>query len=361
MKSTLITKLMSPINDSRGVTLVTVAVMMTVLLAMAAAAIDIGHALVARNELQNVSDAAALAGTRALGVIYEGLTPAAQKTYVLSSGDRAAIVTRVQTAAAANHAAGVPITINAGDVQIGIWDPATRVLTPTVNQPRDVRVIARRDGAANGPISTFLAQVVGMTSINVSAAATAELSAVGSTGPGVLNVPFAISQYYFTAFGCGNVIMFYPSDGTPQSCAGFQSFDDPSHSDITLRNIINGLANGTYTSPATEAGISSIDMTNGTLSTPTWNALINLFNVKKDASGGWNVFVPVYAGTDASSCHPNNWMPIVGYAEARVTSVVGKPNPQIVATIQCDIFQGPSSGGGPPFGPVFATIPGLVE
>ena len=56
-----------------------VAMMMTVLLAMGAAAIDIGHALVARNELQNVSDAAALAGTRALGIIYEGMTTASNR------------------------------------------------------------------------------------------------------------------------------------------------------------------------------------------------------------------------------------------------------------------------------------------
>jgi hypothetical protein len=121
------------------------------------------------------------------------------------------------------------------------------------------------------------------------------------------------------------------------------------------------LAAGTYTSPGTEAGLSSIDMTNGTLSTPTWNALINLFNVKKDSGGGWDVFVPVYAGTTAASCHPSGFTPIVGYATARVTSVIGKPNPQIVATIQCNVFAGNSSGGGPSFGPTFATIPGLVE
>src|SRR5690242_4761668 len=135
--------LMKPIKNSRGAAAVVVAVMMTVLLAMGAAAIDIGHALVARNELQNVSDSAALAGTRALGVIYQGLPAATQQTYTLTSGDQATILTRVQTAANANSAAGVSININAGDVQIGLWDPATRVLTPTVNQPRAVRVISR--------------------------------------------------------------------------------------------------------------------------------------------------------------------------------------------------------------------------
>ena len=358
MDNTCIRILMNPLNNSRGATAVMAALMMTVLLAMGAAAIDIGHALVARNELQNASDAAALAGARELGVIYTGLTPAAQLTYTLTSGDQAAILAKVQTAAGANMAAGVPISINAADVHIGLWNPTTRVLTPTVNQPRDVRVIARRDGAANGPISTFLARVVGMTSVNVSAAATAELPVAGKTAPGQLNVPFGISQFYFTQFGCGSVIQFYPSNGTPQSCAGFQTFDQVPANDATLRRIINGMANGTYTSPAEQAGSSSLEFTNGTMSRQSWDALINLFNVSKDASGGWNVFVPVYG---SNSCHPSGLEPIVGFASARVTSVQGQPNAQILATIQCNIFQGNTAGVAQPFGPVFGTIPGLVE
>src|SRR6185503_21155712 len=169
--------LMKPLRDSRGVTAVMVAIMMTVLLAMGAAVIDIGHALVARNELQNVSDSAALAGTRALGSIYEGMTPAAQQTYVLTGGDQSIIHTRVQAAANANQAAGVAITIDPADIQIGIWDPATRTLTPTANQPKAVRVLSRRDASANGVISTFLANVVNMSSVSVTAVATADMTA----------------------------------------------------------------------------------------------------------------------------------------------------------------------------------------
>src|SRR5687767_5730668 len=132
---------MEPLNNPRGVTAVTVAIFLTVLLAMGAAAIDIGHALVARNELQNVSDAAALAGTRALGIIYEGMTIPEQQSYVLTSGDQATIVAAVQATANANSAAGVAITINPSDIQIGTWNLATRTHTPTINQPKAVRVL----------------------------------------------------------------------------------------------------------------------------------------------------------------------------------------------------------------------------
>src|SRR5262244_1958706 len=112
MNKTVMKYVTPPLNNSRGVVAATTAIFIVVLLAMGAAAIDIGHALVARNELQNASDAAALAGARELGVIYTGLTPAAQLTYTLTSGDQAAILTKVQTAAGANKAAGVPISIN---------------------------------------------------------------------------------------------------------------------------------------------------------------------------------------------------------------------------------------------------------
>jgi Flp pilus assembly protein TadG len=203
--------LAKPFSNERGAAAAMVAVFLMVLLAFGAAALDVGHALVARNELQNVSDAAALAGTRALGSVYEGMTPAAQQAYVLTSGDQALVEAAVQTAANANTAAGVSITINSSDIQIGIWDQATKTLTPTANQPKSVRVLSRRDGSANGAISTFLASVIGMSSVSVNAVATADLTAVGQTAPGQLDVPFGISEYYFTQFGCGDAIKFYPT------------------------------------------------------------------------------------------------------------------------------------------------------
>jgi hypothetical protein len=228
-----------------------------------------------------------------------------------------------------------------------------------VNQPKAVRVVSRRDPSTNGAISTFLGSVVGLTSVSVGAVATADMSAVGQTAPGQLDVPFGISQFYFdSGFGCGDVIEFYPSNGTPQSCAGFTTFDQAPSNDRTLRTIIGGMANGTYTTPATTSGSTSLQFTNGTMSTPTWDALINLFNINKDAGGGWDVFVPVYQGTD---CSPSGPIPIVGYAEARITHVQGNPNAQILATVQCNIFEGNTIGGGPPYGPVLSTIPGLVE
>lgn len=346
-----------PLNNQAGAVAVMVAITMVVLLAMGAAAIDIGHALVARNELQNVSDAAALAGTRALGIMYEGMTPAEQQAYTLTGADRAIVVAAVQDTASANSAAGVTITILPSDIQIGTWSMATRTLTPTVNQPKAVRVLSRRDAASNGAISTFLAGVIGMSSVSVSAVATADMTAVGQTAPGQLDVPFAISEYYFTQFGCGDAIQFYPNDGTPQACAAWDTFDQSPANANTLRNIIDGMINGSYQSPATAPG-DTLNFTNGNVASAFPN-LINLYNLKKDANGNWDVFVPVY---QSPSCTPpTGAIPIIGYAEARITNVQGAPNFLISATILCNIFEGNTTGGGPPYGPVLSTIPGLVE
>jgi Flp pilus assembly protein TadG len=349
--------LAKPFSNERGAAAAMVAVFLMVLLAFGAAALDVGHALVARNELQNVSDAAALAGPRALGSVYEGMTPAAQQAYVLTSGDQALVEAAVQTAANANTAAGVSITINSSDIQIGIWDQATKTLTPTANQPKSVRVLSRRDGSANGAISTFLASVIGMSSVSVNAVATADLTAVGQTAPGQLDVPFGISEYYFTQFGCGDAIKFYPNDGTPIACSAWHTFDSSPASANTLRNIIDGMTAGTYTSPGTSPG-DTLNFINGNVASAFPN-LINLYNAKKDSSGNWDVFVPVYQSPDCTP--PNGPIAIIGYAEARITNVQGSPNHLIEATVLCNIFEGNTTGGGPPYGPVLSTIPGLVE
>jgi Flp pilus assembly protein TadG len=333
-----------------------VAITMVVLLAMGAAAIDIGHALVARNELQNAADAAALAGARALGLVYEGMPQAQVGTYTLTSGDAATVIAAAQQTGVLNAAAGVNVTVDAADVQIGLWNHSTKTFTPTNNQPRAVRVMTRRDGTVNGPINTFLASVVGLSSVNVGAVATAELTAIGSSLPGGLDLPVAISELFFSQFGCGDSIMLYPSNGTPQSCAAFTTFDVTPSNDNAMRNILNGLANGSYVTPQTRAGVTQVQFTNGTLSNPTWNALVNLFQVRSGSNGYWDAFVPVYQG---NACNPSGAITILGYATVRITNVQGAPNHTITGNVVCPMFQG-GGGGGPDFG-VFSTIPGLVE
>ena len=350
------------------------ALFMVVLLAMGAAAIDIGHALVARNELQNVSDAAALAGDRALAIIYQGMPPAAQQTYSVTTANLGTIVAAAQATAVANSAAGVPITINAADIAVGHWNFSTRTFTASNATPTAVRVLARRDPSANGSISTFLANVVGMSSVDVRAVATANLGALNSVlPPATMNAPFGIALTYFNSgFGCGSQIQFAPNNpANPQACAGWTAFDQ-SFSANHMKSILDGMIAGTYTSPATTAGQSSLNFGNGTIGS-AWSRLETLFNQETANGNTWDAVMPVYGTGVASDCTPSGPLPIVGFATVRITYVGGPGNPLngvnctgnsapgcVRGVVQCNVFGG-TAGGGPPFGPTFATIPGLVE
>jgi len=209
-----------------------------------------------------------------------------------------------------------------------------------------------------------------MPTIAVSSVATANLGPLNSVlPPATMNAPFGISQFYFNSgFGCGDQIQFAPT-GLPQSCAGWTTFDQSFNANH-MKSIVDGMINGTYTSPATTAGQSTLQFGNGNIGS-TWSRLETLFNNMTAQGQNWDAVLPVYGSND---CTPNGPIPIVGFATVRITFVGGPGNPNnalncsggnvapgcIKGVIQCNVFGG-SAGGGLPFGPTFATIPGLVE
>ena len=342
--------------SERGAVAVMVAVALPVLLGFAAMSIDIGQALVARNELQDVADAGALAGARRLGTIYQALTPAQQVNYSLSNP--APIISDVQNVASQNYGAGRAVTVNAGDIQIGQWNTTNNTLTVTAALPDAVRVTARLDGTTNGPVSTFLANIMGITSVDVRATATAALTGTSTTNPGDLQTPFGISEFRFNdpAY-CNAPIKFAPTND-PTSCGGWQTFTANPNAN-TLRNQIDGMipTPPTFTSPATQAGATNLEFYGGNVA----NALNNFYNLyvsKRDATGAWDVLVPVYQSSDCSN--PNTAMMVVGFASMKITNVISPPAGQLVqGTIQCNLVEGGRGGGGS-FG-TKGSIPGLVQ
>ena len=69
----MLRQIISPRTGRRGAVSIMVVFSMIVLLGIASLAVDTGYMFMAKNELQNIADAAALASTRQLGVIYEGI------------------------------------------------------------------------------------------------------------------------------------------------------------------------------------------------------------------------------------------------------------------------------------------------
>ena len=351
-------------QDTRGAVAVIVAIMIVLLLSFGALALDISNAMIARNELQNVADAAALAGARQVGVIYAALPTGTPYTaYVLNP---AAVVTAATTVAAANHAREVAsIAINPADIVIGVWNVGPRTLTPGNVGVTGVQVTARRDGGANGPVATWLAGIMGINSMNVVATATAALTGTGTLLPGEANAPFGLDQLIFNnpAY-CGTPIQFYPTNNPPSGCAGWQTFDQSPPNANTEKQIVQGLTPNppTYVAPQITAGQTSLEYIGGNVAS-VFPSLINLFNAKKvtDASSPsgfcWNVTIPVYANNSCSN--PNTAMMTVGFASACVWRVQGVPTQQIDARITCgEVTNG--GGGGGMFGTLGA-IPGLVQ
>jgi hypothetical protein len=345
---------------------VTVAIVMVVLLGFGALALDISNAMIARNELQNVADASALAGARQLGVIYQALPAGTPYTgYVLSNP--AAVVSAVTAVGSVNQARQVLVSINAGDIVIGVWNGTSRTLTPGNVGATAVRVTARRDAGTNGPVATWLAGIMGINSMNVVATATAALTGTGVLPPGGANTPFGLDELIFNnpAY-CGTPIMFYPTNNPPQGCAGWHTFDQSPPNANTENQIVQGLTPTppTYISPQITAGQTSLEYIGGNVAS-VFPALINLFNSKKvpDTTGVspngmcWNAVVPVYANNNCAN--PNTLAMTVGFASACIWNVQGPPTQVINAVVTCGQVTNGAGGGGS-FG-TLGSIPGLVE
>lgn len=176
------------VRDESGAMLVLSAIIMVVLLGFGALAIDIGHIIVVKNELQNAADAGANAGARAL-VPFINL--AAPVPY-WSNGQTVA-----EQAVRQNKADGSLLTHC--QVEVGYWNLNTKELQPTNIMPTSlyapaVRVTVRKAAGQNGgPLPLTLAGVLGKKFTEVIAQATSVISGPGSVGAGGL-FPLAVAQ-----------------------------------------------------------------------------------------------------------------------------------------------------------------------
>lgn len=262
-------------SNQNGVVLPLVAVLLVVLLAFTALAVDVGRYMVVRNELQNIADGAALAACRVLGDIYQNMPSTLQPAYVCDGNEESTIKSAAVNVGFRNEAGGLEnIVIRDVDVLIGTWDG--NAFTQTPNQPDAVRVIARRDGNANTPITTFFARLVGVDTMDVWMDAIAALTGQSTTEPGELELPIGISSYFYQDGNfCNDFIVFNPTND-PDSCAGWNSYDISPPNDSELRDILNG----DPSSPETTAGETVFNFIGGNLSNPTFDSLLMLFKRK---------------------------------------------------------------------------------
>jgi putative Flp pilus-assembly TadE/G-like protein len=144
-------------HDERGAVLVHVALAMLTLIAFSALAIDYGALLAARRQAQNAADAAALAGAISLAFDDPDDIPRAQST--------------AAAAGLANLVLGAaPSIVPATDVTLIPCPPGAPGLPDTC-----IRADVYRSAARANALPTFFAQIMGITSQDVRATATAQV------------------------------------------------------------------------------------------------------------------------------------------------------------------------------------------
>ncbi len=129
-------------------------------------AVDVGNAWRVQGMLQATADAAALSGAIEL----------------LNASDTAARAEAIRIADL-NMPEGVVV---AADVISGSWDSSTRTINPNAIVKDTLRVTARRSGATNNALPTFLIKLAGITSWDVAAQATAERFVPGCMRDGLV-------------------------------------------------------------------------------------------------------------------------------------------------------------------------------
>ena len=339
------------IRNERGATAIMAAITLLGVMGVSAFVIDLGNVYVTNQELRNVADSAALAASRQMAEILSTKPTAVlqDSSFALSSSEIAQVVTVAANVAVLNKAGGHNITLNTADVSLGAWDSATGSFGPAApgTIPDAVQIVARRNAANNGSVNAIFAQMLGVSTFDLSASATAALLPVGAVPPGGIGLPIGISDEVFAANACGDSIKMYPT-GTIDACAGWHTFGENADAN-NLNGIIDDLNDGSGgvlpggESPALQVG-DSVNFIGGTIASAL-QSFQDLYDAK-EVGGVMEGTVLVYDG--APGCpNPNTALPVVGFAKVKITEVKTTGNPkEIKGEIQCEVIDGRPKGGG---------------
>ena len=336
------------IRRTEGAAAVIIAITLFVLIGAASLAIDIGQLNTVRNELQNVADAAALAGVAQLIQDQGGVA-------VRDSGK--ALLAAMQVAQTQSQLQGLPQVDDAArndlTIHFGIWDiyAADRSLAWTdlgttcasdSNANAMLVSVKRASGNIFGPVSNLFAQVMGYSTTEVAGTATAYLGYTTAAGTGTVTVPLTLPATVLagiqTERGSWFARLFAPREA--QATANSLTFKDLGGSTFYQNNLYKPYYDATkaylYTVnnddsvPSTvinnlkkyytTGGTAIRPMAMGTrlypLSEYQWasniksifSAFKSAYNAKKDANGNWRVNVSVYSTTNPLARHRSDFL-----------------------------------------------------
>jgi len=350
-------------KNEKGAVALLFAMGLVAMLGVASFALDIGMGLVTKSELQNTSDAAALAGARELALWYKQYPQQIGGT--LDPDGASDVEQKAQAYGQLNKAGGVPIEIAADDINLGTYDPKTGVITePATQKVRTVRVQSRRDDTTNGAVPTRLATVMGIGQMSVRATTAAAVTPLKSLKYGKGDFPIGISKDWFANNSCASetTLKLFPT-AQANSCAAWHTFTEKPASASKLKTIVNGMEEGTWSSPETIAGETYYEFIGGTVESrcSDLKALFDEKKVPQNGSGKMTANIPVY---DMGCGNANQARLIIGFARAVISKVkcTGGNNNELDIVIECGINgeEIGEGGGGNDFGNL-SSVPLMIQ
>ncbi len=176
-----------------------------------AVSIDLGQLFLVKNDLQNVADAAALAGAKKLlqDKLPDGAPDGVPEVYC-DEAIQAAIAVANQNL---SFGSDTPVKLTADNVKVGKWNLSTKQFDREgcsadpilVNA---VEVTIKRDGTDNSQVSTFFGSVLGVgtqdtdpdtlikTGPNKLSVAASSVAMLGLAGTSAIDLPFAVPKQY---------------------------------------------------------------------------------------------------------------------------------------------------------------------
>lgn len=325
---------------------VMVALSLTMLLPLLALVLDIGQALVVKQALQNLVDAASLAGARQLGRVYEGSPPNGRGGSLPVAG-RGRVTEAVADVSGKNQPPQYPATVR---LVLGVWNATLHRLAGGGGLPDGVQV------SAQAQVPTLVASVVGVKTIGVSAHATAALTGLSHVPAGSLALPLGVAQGWFGSRGeewTSRSFVLTPKGISP-ACAAWSTFTEIPATQRQLQSIARNIRTGRFVSPAADSGRTQFQFL-GAKPGAAFADLRSLYASRKDPNTGeWFAVVPVYAQKTCATVIGR--ADIVGFATIRLTQTRAT---QLSATVVANQVRA-GRGGGADYG-TKGSIPGLVN
>ncbi len=337
----MITRLRERLADQSGSVAMVTGIAIFLLLGCVALAVDIGHMVMVKSQLQKAADAGALAGARGLWPLVQPVVGPAT-----INPDCAAALLAAQLTTQQNVVDGNNLTTGDFDVVVGRWNFDTRTFTPgCANDSNAVRVNTRRNG-----VVMLFAKVFGISTTNMSASSTAVQDFASEMGAGF--VPITIDKNKAQPTDPPTTIS---AKMTPDSTdtAGWFVVPPDSAAAATLKNYIN-LKNCS----ALKIG-DPINLQNGA-DASVIAALKDEFDRNCQATGEnyWDVCVPLVDTPKFGQTEP-----VEGFVSWRITNIVNTTNEKRVEGQVLQLSSSPIAlpgFGGKKYGGVLAP-PKLVQ